>query len=540
MSAEPAPPPPLWEVVETAEPLAAALMADALTAMEINRARYMDRHAPAARRIQERAAELGRDDLQMRARLILADLTSRQGRWAPAAETIAEITEQARRAGYPYLQARGNFLLCVAQWALGDLPAARTHGVQSVELLPDDTPVPVRIDHVIMLAVVYGPGEDAAAQYQHALELAAGIGDSDKTISIHNNLAYTAWKQGDLEQALDHVQHMLSLSEARGIPLKASALDTVARVYMSGGRYADAIALLEPVIQLGEQMPAMRYGYRVVPPDPYALAECLLTLAEAYRLTDDLESATARLERSAAIATERDLRETAARIMEERSRQYAARGEWKSAYQEHDSFHRAAIRLHTAEQEARARAIQASYDADERERDSARFRELAIRDALTGLYNRRFIDTQMAALTAQSVASRTALSVAIVDADFFKRVNDEYSHDVGDRVLQTMASILQGAVVTPETVGRLGGEEFVVLMPGSSAAEALERCEQIRVRIRDHDWSPLVDGLGITVSIGVSTAANGQTSAAAILSDADRNLYAAKRSGRNRVMADTR
>lgn len=217
--------------------------------------------------------------------------------------------------------------------------------------------------------------------------------------------------------------------------------------------------------------------------------------------------------------------------------EHAARGDYRRAFETHRAYHRVTTRLHAAEQEARARAIQANDDAGARG-DTARFRELAMRDALTGLYNRRFIDAQLAALTTRAAAERTALSAAIADADFFKRVNDEISHEVGDHVLRTMAAIIESAVVAPESVGRLGGEEFIVLMPHVQADAALRRCEQIRRSVADHDWAPIVGGIPITLSIGVATAPTGQTSPAALLAEADRNLHIAKRSGRNRVVAD--
>ncbi|MEO7126800.1 MAG: GGDEF domain-containing protein [Nakamurella sp.] len=227
-----------------------------------------------------------------------------------------------------------------------------------------------------------------------------------------------------------------------------------------------------------------------------------------------------------------------ARALQAQARLYADRGDWHAAYEQHIEFHVKSTLLHSAEQEARVEAIQASYDADERHRDTVRFRELAMRDALTGLYNRRFIDEQLKSVTAQTASARTPLSAAIADADFFKRINDECSHDVGDQVLRTMSALLAGVVVTPETVGRLDGEEFVILMPNVSAIEAVARCEEIRITIAGYDWTTLVGAIPVTISIGVATAADGQTSPAAILSDADRNLYAAKRSGRNKVVSD--
>lgn len=527
-----------WDMAQQTQMLTPSLVSDALTAMEITRSRHTDEHLAAARHIVTSAAVMGRRDLELRAELVIADVEARTGILPHAGATLAAINEQASAAGYHYVLARCHFLQSIADHSMGDLPSARIHGVRSVELLPDDARPEVWIDHLIMLALTYGPGPEADRYYRQALDLTAMIGDIDKTIGIHNNLAYTSWEVGDQPSALAHVDKMLSLAALRNVPLKASALDTVARVYIEAGRYRDAIEILAPVV--GAESPVHPRGSGVLHTEPYALPECLLTLAAAHRMLGDFEEATRHIDRAAELAQQRNLRQTATSVLRARADVFAEQGDWKRAYEQHIDFHERATHLYSEEQEARARTVQAGYEADERARDSARFRELAIRDALTGLYNRRFIDEQLAALTAQSVSRRTALSAAIADADFFKRVNDEYSHEVGDRVLQAIAHILQGAVVAPETVGRLGGEEFVILMPGCTAQEVLDRCEEVRLAIDRFDWKPLVGDISMTVSIGVTTAENGQTSPSALLSDADRNLYRAKRSGRNRVVSDAR
>jgi diguanylate cyclase (GGDEF)-like protein len=139
----------------------------------------------------------------------------------------------------------------------------------------------------------------------------------------------------------------------------------------------------------------------------------------------------------------------------------------------------------------------------------------------------------------ESELSGSVLSLAIIDADFFKRINDQLSHEVGDSVLRTLASVLLAAKPEGSTVCRLGGEEFILIMPELDAAEAMSACDAVRHAVAEHDWSTLTGSLSLTVSIGVTTTEGGRTTPSAILSDADRNLYAAKRSGRNRVMGDS-
>jgi diguanylate cyclase (GGDEF)-like protein len=532
--------PSAWDAVTTAPAVTARLAADALTAMEISRAQYLTEHLPAARRIAAAAADLGRPDLAMRARLVEADVAARQGSPLQASHEIQAVNDWATDADDRYIAARSSFLQCAVQFRIGDLPTARLHGITGVDLLPADAPTSIRVDHLTMLAVAHGPGPAADRCYRRALQLTEQSGDTARSLGLLNNLAFFAWRAGDLATAAQRVEQMRSSAARHDLPLKPSMLDTAARVYTDSGRPDEAVATLRPAVDDHEASLFELGNIGVLHTAPYALPQCQVTLARALRSAGRYDEAERYLDAAARTPHDRILGVTLTELLEERAGLAAARGDWRAAYEQHIVFHDTSTRLHDEEQESRARLIQASYDADERRRDTVRFRELAMRDALTGLYNRRFIDEQLRSLTSRAAAARTPLSAAIVDADFFKRINDECSHDVGDAVLRTMSSILSATVVAPETVGRLGGEEFVILMPDVSAEDAAMRCEQVRYAIARHDWSPLVGAIPITVSIGVATAGNGQTSPAAILSDADRNLYAAKRSGRNRVVSDSR
>jgi diguanylate cyclase (GGDEF)-like protein len=163
---------------------------------------------------------------------------------------------------------------------------------------------------------------------------------------------------------------------------------------------------------------------------------------------------------------------------------------------------------------------------------------MAHRDALTGLYNRRYVNERLPALLSEAVAQRTPLSMAILDLDHFKRINDTLSHSTGDTVLQEVSELLNDSVSGPMIVARIGGEEFLLLLPGMDAAEAAECCERLRLRIRAHAWESLTGTLPVTMSIGVTTTPDGRASSSTLLSLADRNLYVAKREGRDRVVAD--
>lgn len=166
------------------------------------------------------------------------------------------------------------------------------------------------------------------------------------------------------------------------------------------------------------------------------------------------------------------------------------------------------------------------------ERLQRELRRMATRDPLTGLVNRRELERSAALLLRDP---RAALGVVAIDADHFKRINDTFGHDAGDRVLVALAGRLQSAARPDDVVGRLGGEEFVMLLPGIDAAEALRLAEAARDAVAGHPVA--IDGrtLDVTVSIGVAMR-EGEASLVDLLRTADRAMYVAKTEGRNRVV----
>ena len=170
--------------------------------------------------------------------------------------------------------------------------------------------------------------------------------------------------------------------------------------------------------------------------------------------------------------------------------------------------------------------------------ENARLEALASRDPLTGIANRRRFDELLERLLVDAHRTRTPLSIALMDLDHFKTVNDVYGHPEGDRVLRMSVERWQGAVRAVDVLARLGGEEFAVVIPAADAARAKEVAERLRLRLVQKPF-PVRRGtvqLPITVSIGVAVSARGAGTPASLLSRADSALYRAKREGRNRVV----
>jgi len=164
---------------------------------------------------------------------------------------------------------------------------------------------------------------------------------------------------------------------------------------------------------------------------------------------------------------------------------------------------------------------------------------LAVTDALTGLYNRLYLTSHLEALLAKSLDDGKPLSAAMIDIDYFKRVNDTYGHDVGDAVLRELAGRLGRLLRASDLVARLGGEEFVAVMPDTDMATAAAVTQRIREEVAKAPFAgDLVEGgIEVTVSIGVAAFTGARDTPAALLKRADKALYAAKEGGRNQVVA---
>lgn len=167
-----------------------------------------------------------------------------------------------------------------------------------------------------------------------------------------------------------------------------------------------------------------------------------------------------------------------------------------------------------------------------------RISNLAVRDELTGVFNRRRLVEVLHGEAARSTRSGALFSVCLFDIDYFKRINDERGHMVGDRVLVMVAQAIQSAVRDIDTFGRLGGEEFLLIMPMTECVTAARVAERIRLQLSE---LPLVDDHGtpfqLTVSIGVAASEpETVTDTAALLRRADEALYHGKSDGRNCVV----
>ena len=165
-----------------------------------------------------------------------------------------------------------------------------------------------------------------------------------------------------------------------------------------------------------------------------------------------------------------------------------------------------------------------------------RIEELAELDELTGAYNRRCIMRMLDEEIARAGRSGLPCSVALIDLDWFKRINDAYGHPIGDEVLRSFAISMFANIRSVDRFGRYGGEEFLLILPELSEPAATQALERLRVIISELDWSAFSAGMKVTISAGVATLRPNE-GPDTLLARADNALYAAKARGRNGVGA---
>ncbi|HXH94007.1 MAG TPA: diguanylate cyclase, partial [Thermoanaerobaculia bacterium] len=170
-----------------------------------------------------------------------------------------------------------------------------------------------------------------------------------------------------------------------------------------------------------------------------------------------------------------------------------------------------------------------------------RLEQLSITDGLTKLHNHRHFQDELLRAFEESARYERPLSLAIVDLDFFKKVNDTYGHATGDEVLKTISKIFQQSIRTTDLAARYGGEEFALMLPETSLSDAMNFAEKIRELVEDMRIETQAGVISATVSVGVATVPHPKIhSPKELIVAADKALYRAKKNGRNQVQAERR
>jgi len=410
---------------------------------------------------------------------------------------------------------------------------AADYALQTAETSRDDSVIAFACNAKAVTLVICRHTELAAPLLERAIALASATGDEAERAFCLHNLGFCHIKQAE------DANHQGEESAGRyWLDLAIESADAAIEAAQACGDLWTLRAALANAAEFqglrGDLDAALRYlnDWAALPGDPgtslhihflYTQGDILLraglperariaaaealALAEASNQTDHLLNAVGRL-----------------------SAVHEAMGDFATALALHQRFHA----LYVAQSgEVTRRQAKVAEIRFESEQLRARTKELAgqvMQDPLTGIANRRSFDHILDRLAG------TGFAVAIVDLDFFKAVNDRFSHLVGDAVLQLVARILVANIGVHGHAARLGGEEFALIFPDAAIANAAAFCDTVRLAVAEADWAGIAPGLRVTVSIGLA-AGDESDAGSELIAIADRRLYAAKAQGRNRLVA---
>jgi tetratricopeptide (TPR) repeat protein len=300
-----------------ADPDARARCAAHLQELEHRTALDFESVVAPATMLELHAAEHGWPELVRRAQLILADVAGRRGDVAEQGRVAKRVNLWAAEHDDAFLLARSHRLLAIFFRRIGDASEALGHAVAGLGHA-DDMPPPLRCSQLITLALVLdlnGRFADARRRFGEALDLAVALDDADLTLTILNNMAFTAYENEDADEANDLARQIRTVAADAGIALDGLYLDTLARINLMQGRYAEAEEALGPVLR-DPNGPLVSEGD--------SLPECLLTLAEIQVATGRHAAAGETLDEVSRLCAERGLAAVAARA-------HQARAEWLAA-----------------------------------------------------------------------------------------------------------------------------------------------------------------------------------------------------------------
>lgn len=431
----------------------------------------------------------------------------------------------------------------------GDGGSALDHGLMALSLATQaepDRPSPALQAAVLTLGIVYrrfGQLDTARDYGQQALDCAIALSDRvgqgvaiDTLACLHSSVAAAAREAGRAEEAEQHEREAMRCSsqamqiarEQGHLRYEATAVNNLAESMSHVGESLAALQLLE---DWACDNPCELLRVRVIQLE--TRGRLCLALGQALRARELFELA---LAAGPDADVEFNIVSHLASACEALGDHRAALGHFRRFHALHvqlaaaaaqRSARIAAVQLDTERQRERAVALELDNVKLQRHAD-ALFRQ-STEDPLTGLANRRRLDQLLR-------AGHMGHAALMVDIDHFKAVNDRFSHAVGDAVLCRLAALLTDGCRSIDTAVRLGGEEFLVLLPQAPAAAAAATAERLRARIEAFDWAVLAPGLAVTASIGVALGGEA-ADVEGLLALADQRLYAAKRSGRNCVVS---
>jgi diguanylate cyclase (GGDEF)-like protein len=362
-----------------------------------------------------------------------------------------------------------------------------------------------------------------------------------------NNLALTYLELGNGKQALEASQESLRLAREHGIDAVAlTALSTMGEVYLGIKDFTNAEVFLLQALALSRQHKAGSDEF-----------QCQLNLGKVYQNQQNEEAALSAFKSALSLSHESNDRRGESQCHQLLSEVYEKRRDYKAALQHFRQFHalketvlnehiarrltglQVTHKIETAKRDAEIhylKTIELKREIEERKNAQATLEKLAAHDSLTGLLNRREFFLLGEKEVEHALQARRPLTAILFDFDHFKQINDSYGHATGDQVLIQITKAVNESLRQDEMIGRYGGDEFAILLPGSNCAQGQQIAERLRKKMASETIPTFKGNISLTVSLGIAELRETHsTNLDTLLELADQALYAAKRAGRNRL-----
>lgn len=438
---------------------------------------------------------------------------------------------------------------------LGDYPKALDYyqnALKIFEQLSDREGLSTSFNNIGLVHFKLGDYKKALDYYEQSLRYRQSISDVYAEVITLNNIGEVYCVMKDYEKALSYFNRSLKLHKESGSKHRTAVpMNHIGMLYFAMGDYEKALAYLGESLSIESE-----YGNR------YSEAEALIALGSVYVKMGDFKNAFNHLSSALKIGEAISAKPIICNAHKTLSEIYKHQGDFDRALWHFEKFHYTKEGILGDEQSKLLRSLQVIQETEQarKEAELQRIKNIALaaaneeksrlleklqeqarilefqakNDILTGLSNRRSYDERAAQEYERNRRHKHGFAVAIVDVDLFKKVNDTFSHQIGDEVLKRVAILMQMNCRKEDIVARYGGEEFVFLFPETTTEKAVIACEKVRVAIEKFDWSQIHPDLKITISVGVCGDTS-QPSFEKMLSIADQHLYRAKQNGRNQV-----
>lgn len=482
--------------------------------------------------------------------ITLSFLDGESGRLESALTRALEALACIQGQPQPEVMVGAWYTLGWAYYYAGNYPAALEFGFKSLKLAREAGLLEWTAWCLDLTASTYKDPAEALSMYEEAHEIFIRSGNLTGQSRILNNWAYTLMETHNLPAALEMAQRSLVLAQQAGLKRdEINLAATIGEILAKLGEYEQARSGLQQAAQLFDT-----YGRDIS--SVYVLAE----LGQVYLGQNDLGLAEHELTKALTVAQGMDMRNEQARCHKSLSEIHEKRGEFQQALEHFKAYQilqeaiagegalkqlsalRVSQQIETAQRDAEIQRLQKEklqLELDEHKRMHALLEDLATRDPLTNLFNRRHFIKLAEQEWKRAVRYKHPLCALMLDVDDFKQINDQYGHAVGDQALTAMANIIQSSLRSTEIAGRYGGDEFVVLLPETLPQHGVLVGQRICRTLKELQIETGRGRVFLSPSLGVACMQKGDSqtihSLDELLSHADHALYIAKHMGKGQV-----